>query len=39
MIREWDHLVGQMLYLARTKKPSEMKDKYDMIEMLSAVPP
>jgi branched-chain amino acid transport system substrate-binding protein len=39
VIREWDHLVGQMLYLARTKKVSEMKDKYDMIEMLSAVPP
>ena len=39
VIREWDHLVGQMLYLARTKKPSEMKDKYDMIEMLAAIPP
>ena len=39
VIREWDHLVGQMLYLARTKKESEMKDKYDMIEMMSAVPP
>ena len=39
VIREWDHLVGQMVYLARTKKPGEMKDKYDMIEMLSAVPP
>ena len=39
VIREWDHLVGQMLYLARTKKASEMKDKYDMIEMLTAVPP
>jgi branched-chain amino acid transport system substrate-binding protein len=39
VIREWDHLVGQMLYLARTKKVSEMKDKYDMIDMMSAVPP
>jgi branched-chain amino acid transport system substrate-binding protein len=39
VIREWDHLVGQMLYLARTKKESDMKDKYDMIEMMSAVPP
>ncbi len=39
VIREWDHLVGQMLYLARTKKPSEMKGKYDMIEMLAAIPP
>ena len=39
VIREWDHLVGQMLYLARTKKESEMKDKYDMIEMMSAVAP
>jgi branched-chain amino acid transport system substrate-binding protein len=39
VIREWDHLVGQMLYLARTKKESEMKEKYDMIDMMSAVPP
>ncbi|HSB73087.1 MAG TPA: ABC transporter substrate-binding protein [Candidatus Methylomirabilis sp.] len=39
VIREWDHLVGQMLYLARTKKAGEMKEKYDMIEMMSAVPP
>lgn len=39
VIREWDHLVGQMLYLARTKKESEMKGKYDMIDMMSAVPP
>jgi len=39
VIREWDHLVGQMLYLARTKKESEMKDKYDMIDMMSAIPP
>ena len=39
VIREWDHLVGQMLYLARTKKESEMKGKYDMIDMMAAVPP
>jgi hypothetical protein len=28
-----------MLYLARTKKIGEMKDKYDMIDMMSAVAP
>ena len=39
VIREWDHLVGQMLYLARTKKVGEMKEKFDLIEMMSAVPP
>lgn len=39
VIREWDHLVGQMLYLARTKKVGEMKDKYDLIDLMSAVPP
>jgi branched-chain amino acid transport system substrate-binding protein len=38
-IREWDHLVGQMLYLARTKKPGEMKEKWDMIEMIADIAP
>lgn len=38
-IREWDHLVGQMIYLARAKKPSQMKEKYDMIEMIAEIPP
>lgn len=38
-IREWDHLVGQMVYLARAKKPEQMKEKYDMIEMIADVPP
>ena len=39
VIREWDHLVGQMIFLARTKKPSDMKDKYDLIELIADVPP
>jgi branched-chain amino acid transport system substrate-binding protein len=39
VVREWDHLVGQMLYLAKSKKPSEMKDKYDLIELIADLPP
>ena len=39
VVREWDHLVGQMLYLAKSKKPSEMKDKYDLIEMIADLSP
>jgi branched-chain amino acid transport system substrate-binding protein len=39
VIREWDHLVGQMLYLAKSKKPSEMKDRYDCLELIADVPP
>jgi len=39
VIREWDHLVGQMLYLARTKKPADMKERWDMIEMIADVAP
>lgn len=39
VIREWDHLQGQMLYLARSKKPSQMRDKYDLIEMIAEIPP
>jgi len=39
VIREWDHLVGQMLYLAKGKKPSDMKDKYDLLELIADVPP
>jgi branched-chain amino acid transport system substrate-binding protein len=39
VIREWDHLVGQMLYLARSRKPSEMKDRYDLIELIADLPP
>ncbi len=38
-IRPWDHLVGQMLYLAKTKRESEMKEKWDMIEMIAEIPP
>ena len=39
VIREWDHLVGQMIYLARTKRADQMKDKYDMIEMIADISP
>jgi branched-chain amino acid transport system substrate-binding protein len=39
VIREWDHLVGQMVYLAKSKKPSEMKEKYDLIELIADLPP
>jgi hypothetical protein len=28
-----------MLYLARTKKPADMKEKWDMIEMIADVAP
>jgi len=38
-IRPWDHLVGQMIYLARTKRESEMKERWDMIEMVADVAP
>jgi branched-chain amino acid transport system substrate-binding protein len=38
-VREWDHLVGQTLYLAKSKKSSEMKDRYDLIELVADVPP
>ena len=38
-IREWDHLVGQMIFLGRAKKASQMKDKYDLIELIADVPP
>jgi branched-chain amino acid transport system substrate-binding protein len=38
-IRPWDHLVGQMIYLARTKREDQMKEKWDMIEMIAEIPP
>ena len=38
-IREWDHLVGQMLFLARAKKEKDMKEKYDLIELISDLSP
>lgn len=38
-IRPWDHLVGQMLYLAKTKRENDMKEKWDMIEMIADVSP
>ena len=38
-IRPWDHLVGQMIYLARTKRENQMKEKWDMIEMIADIAP
>ncbi len=38
-IRPWDQLVGQMLYLARTKKEGEMKENWDMIERIADIAP
>jgi branched-chain amino acid transport system substrate-binding protein len=38
-IRPWDHLVGQMLYLAKTKRENEVKEKWDMIEMIADIAP
>jgi hypothetical protein len=39
VIREWDHLVGQMIYLARTKRPEQVKDRFDMIEFIADLSP
>jgi branched-chain amino acid transport system substrate-binding protein len=38
-IREWDHAVIQTIYLARTKREQEMKNKFDMVELLDSVAP
>jgi len=38
-IRPWDHLVGQMVSLARTKREDQMKEKWDMIEMIADIAP
>ena len=38
-IREWDHLVGQMIFLARAKKEKDMKEKYDLIELIAEMAP
>jgi hypothetical protein len=38
-IREWDHLLEQMIFLARAKRPDQMKDKYDLIELIAELPP
>jgi branched-chain amino acid transport system substrate-binding protein len=38
-IRPWDHLVGQMLYLAKTKRENEVKERWDMIEMIADIAP
>ena len=38
-IRPWDHLGGQMLYLARTNKEGEMKENWDMIDLTADVAP
>jgi len=39
VIREWDHLVGQMIFLAKAKKAGDMKEKYDLIELIADIPP
>ena len=31
--------MGQMLYLAKSKKPSDMKEKYDLLELIADLPP
>jgi branched-chain amino acid transport system substrate-binding protein len=38
-IREWDHLVSNMIFLAKAKKPNEMKDKWDLMELIGDLPP
>jgi branched-chain amino acid transport system substrate-binding protein len=38
-IREWDHLVEQMIFLARAKKPEQMKEKWDLIEFIAELSP
>jgi branched-chain amino acid transport system substrate-binding protein len=38
-IRPWDHLVGQMIYLARTKREDQMREKWDMIEIIADIAP
>jgi branched-chain amino acid transport system substrate-binding protein len=38
-IREWDHLVEQMIFLAKAKKPDQMKEKYDLIELVADIEP
>jgi branched-chain amino acid transport system substrate-binding protein len=38
-IREWDHAVAQTIYLARTKREQDMKNKFDMVDLVDSVAP
>lgn len=38
-IREWDHLVEQGIFLAKAKRHDQMKDKYDLIELIAEIEP
>ncbi len=37
--REWDHQLIMPMYAVRTKKKNEMKDKFDIFEVIAEVPP
>jgi branched-chain amino acid transport system substrate-binding protein len=37
--REWDHQLIMPMYAVRTKKKNEMKDKWDIFEVIAEVPP
>ncbi len=37
--RDWDHQLMMPMYAVRTKKKNEMKDKWDIFEVISEVPP
>jgi branched-chain amino acid transport system substrate-binding protein len=38
-IREWDHAVAQTIYLARTKREQDMKNKFDMVDLVDSIAP
>jgi branched-chain amino acid transport system substrate-binding protein len=38
-IREWDHLVEQMVYLAKARRADQMKDRYDLVEPVADIEP
>jgi branched-chain amino acid transport system substrate-binding protein len=37
-IREWDHQFLTDFYLIRSKQPGEMKDKFDLLEVMAKLP-
>ncbi len=37
--REWDHQLIMPMYTVRTKQKNEMKDKFDIFEVIAEVPP
>ena len=37
--REWDHQLIMPMYTVRTKQKNEMKDKWDIFEVIAEVPP